>query len=100
MFQNKNERIELLKDLSLAFGPTGCEMPAAELIIDKLNALGYSHKLDRLGNVTVYARDEEEAWERFEQEGWEKGYSTEEYFKIESDDVLSVEEYAYVGRGA
>ncbi len=45
-----------------------------------------------LGNVTVYARDEEEAWERFEQEGWEKGYSTEEYFEIESDDVLSVEE--------
>ena len=54
MFQNKNERIELLKDLSLAFGPTGCEMPTAELIIEKLNALGYAHKLDRLGNVTVY----------------------------------------------
>jgi len=49
-----NERFELLKELSLAFGPTGCEMPTAELIIEKLNALGYSHKLDRLGNVIVH----------------------------------------------
>ena len=54
MFQNKEERIALLKELSLAFGPTGSEMPTAELIIEKLNALGYDHKLDRLGNVTVY----------------------------------------------
>ncbi|MBP3556086.1 MAG: hypothetical protein J6K20_00060 [Thermoguttaceae bacterium] len=45
-----------------------------------------------LGSVTVYARDEDEAWERFEKEGWEKGYSTEDYFEIESDDVLKVEE--------
>ena len=54
MFQNKEERIELLKELSLSFGPTGSEMPTAELIIEKLNALGYDHRLDRLGNVTVY----------------------------------------------
>jgi len=54
MFENKNERIELLKELSLAFGPTGSEMTTAELIIEKLNALGYSHKLDRLGNVIVH----------------------------------------------
>lgn len=45
-----------------------------------------------LGRVTVYARDEDEAWERFEKEGEEKGYSTEECFEIESDDVLYVEE--------
>lgn len=45
-----------------------------------------------IGRVTVYARDENEAWERFEEEGWEKGYSTEEYFEIESDDVLEVKE--------
>lgn len=45
-----------------------------------------------IGRVTVYARDEDEAWERFEKEGEEKGYSTEEYFEIESDDVLFVEE--------
>lgn len=44
-----------------------------------------------IGRVTVYARDEDEAWERFEEEGWEKGYSTEDYFEFESDDVLEVE---------
>lgn len=45
-----------------------------------------------IGRVEVEARDEDEAWERFEKEGEEKGYSTEEYFEIESDDVLYVEE--------
>ena len=45
-----------------------------------------------IGRVTVYACDESAAWERFEKEGGEKGYSTEEYFEIESDDVLEVEE--------
>lgn len=44
-----------------------------------------------IGRVTVYARDEDEAWERFEEEGWGKGYSTEDYFEFESDDVLEVE---------
>lgn len=45
-----------------------------------------------IGRITVRARDEDEAWERFEEEGWEKGYDTEEYFEIESDDVLEVNE--------
>ena len=50
----RNDRIELLKELANAFGPTGSEMPVAELIISKLKALGYSYKLDRLGNVIVH----------------------------------------------
>lgn len=45
-----------------------------------------------IGCVTVYARDEDEAWERYEKEGMENGFGTEDYFEIESEDVLEVEE--------
>ena len=45
-----------------------------------------------IGYIKVYARDENEAWERFEREGEENGYATEDYFEIESDDVLWIEE--------
>jgi hypothetical protein len=45
-----------------------------------------------IGHIEVYARDENEAWKRFEREGEENGYATEDYFEIESDDVLWIEE--------
>lgn len=48
------ERIELLRELCLAFGPTGCEHRVASLIKDKLEALGYESYLDRVGNLIVH----------------------------------------------
>lgn len=43
--------IELIKELSLAFGPTGCEEAVAALIKNKISALADSVKLDRMGNL-------------------------------------------------
>ncbi len=51
---NKTERIELLRDLCLSFGPTGCEHRVASLITEKLTTLGYEGYVDRVGNVTVH----------------------------------------------
>ncbi len=48
------ERLELLRELCLAFGPTGCEHRVTELITEKLTALGYESYTDRIGNVVVH----------------------------------------------
>lgn len=50
----KNERIALLRELCLEFGPTGCEDVVAKLIRKKLDELGYSHTTDRMGNIVVH----------------------------------------------
>ena len=47
----REEKLELLRELCLEFGPTGCEGRVAELIISKLGDLEY--KKDRLGNIIV-----------------------------------------------
>ncbi len=51
---NKEERIELLRELCLAFGPSGCEFSVASLVTEKLTALGYNSYTDRVGNVMVH----------------------------------------------
>ena len=48
------QRIELLRELCLEFGPTGCEAAVAKAIEKKLDAMGYSHKTDKLGNLIVH----------------------------------------------
>ena len=47
----REENLQLLRELCLEFGPTGCEKRVAELIISKLGGLEY--KKDRLGNIIV-----------------------------------------------
>lgn len=48
------ERIELLRELCLAFGPTGCEERIADTIVEKITFLGYNSYIDRLGNVIIH----------------------------------------------
>ena len=48
---NKKANIELIRELSLAFGPTGCEVEAAKLIESKISHISDSIKLDRMGNL-------------------------------------------------
>lgn len=50
----ENEKIALLRELCLTVGPTGSEEKVAELIKNKLDALGYGCVTDRLGNVIVH----------------------------------------------
>ncbi len=47
----REEKLELLRELCLEFGPTGCEGRVAELIISKLG--DFEYKKDRLGNIIV-----------------------------------------------
>ena len=48
---SKKANIELIHELSLAFGPTGCEDEVARLIESKISHLADSIKLDRMGNL-------------------------------------------------
>lgn len=48
---SKKANTQLLRDLSLAFGPTGCEDEVAKLIESKISPLADNVKLDRMGNV-------------------------------------------------
>lgn len=48
---SKNANISLIKELSLAFGPTGCEDEVAKLIESKISSLADTVRLDRMGNV-------------------------------------------------
>ena len=45
-----NERIELLKELSLAFGPTGCEENVGDIICQKAESYCHLYATDRMGN--------------------------------------------------
>lgn len=47
----RNANVELIRSLSLAFGPTGCESEVADLIEEKAAAFADSIKRDRFGNV-------------------------------------------------
>lgn len=46
----RNERVELLKDLSQAFGPTGCEENVGELIRKTAEKYCHQYAVDRMGN--------------------------------------------------
>lgn len=48
---SKKANIELIRELSLAFGPTGCEDEVARIIESKISNLADSIKLDRMGNL-------------------------------------------------
>ena len=48
---SKKANIELIRELSLAFGPTGCEDEVARIIGSKISDLADSIKLDRMGNL-------------------------------------------------
>lgn len=43
--------IDLVKELSLAFGPTGCESEVRELIYSQIKDLGAEIKTDKMGNM-------------------------------------------------
>ncbi len=49
-----NEKsLELVKEISLAFGPTGCEDEVRELIYSKIKELGAEIKTDKMGNMVA-----------------------------------------------
>jgi len=50
--------IELLMELSDAFGPSGFEDDVRELIINRISALGYSYTVDRRGNLIAIKKGE------------------------------------------
>ena len=52
----REKSLALIKELCLAFGPTGCEEPVAELIEKKLEALHVPFMRDRMGNVIARLR--------------------------------------------
>ena len=47
----REEKLQLLRELSLEFGPTGCENRVADRIKAKLDKLNVEYKTDRLGNL-------------------------------------------------
>ena len=49
--RNRQERMDLLKSLCLAFGPTGCEEEVAELILKEIYPTAHRITKDRLGNL-------------------------------------------------
>ncbi len=53
--------IELIKKLSTAFGPTGCEAPVADLILEELEGLPVEIKRDRMGNLIAHLKGPEGA---------------------------------------
>ena len=46
-----DERLDLLRELCNAFGPSGCEDNTAKIIIDKISGICDDIKKDKLGNV-------------------------------------------------
>ena len=56
MIMEKKKSLELIEELSLEFGPTGCEEPVARIIRKKLDSFGVSHTTDRMGNVIARLR--------------------------------------------
>ena len=48
------DKIQLLKELCLAFGPSGCEGNVAEMILKKAEPFGFAHTLDRMGNLVFH----------------------------------------------
>jgi len=55
------EGIELIKALSLAFGPTGCEGAVLALIKEEIEALPVELYTDRMGNLTAHLKGPEGA---------------------------------------
>ncbi len=55
------ERIELLKKLCEAFGPSGHEDDVRDIVEGELRALGFDPNVDSLGNIVVYAGNRENA---------------------------------------
>ena len=55
------EGIELIKALSLAFGPTGCEGAVAELVKEEIKDLPVSLSYDRMGNLVAHLKGPEGA---------------------------------------
>ena len=53
---DREKSLSLIKSLSLAFGPTGCEEPVAALIENKLEALSVPFIRDRMGNIIARLR--------------------------------------------
>lgn len=47
----REEKLQLLRELCLEFGPTGCESRVADLIKARLDKLNVEYKTDKLGNL-------------------------------------------------
>ncbi len=56
--------VELVKEISLAFGPTGCEYEVRELIYSKIKDLGAEIKTDKMGNMVALIRGSRPEGER------------------------------------
>ena len=54
--KNREKSLSLIKELCLAFGPTGCEEPVASVIEKKLEALSVPFMRDRLGSLIARLR--------------------------------------------
>lgn len=56
--KSEREKIELLRELCLAFGPTGCEDNVAEMIRLRVSQFNIADQItyDRMGNLIVYVR--------------------------------------------
>ncbi len=52
------DRMELLRELCLAFGPSGCENAVAELIMKKAEPFGYPYTYDNMGNLVYHIPSE------------------------------------------
>ncbi|MBQ8345080.1 MAG: M42 family peptidase [Clostridia bacterium] len=54
--RTKEAQLDLLRRLSLAFGPTGCEGEVAEIILEEIKPLAHRITRDRMGNLTATVR--------------------------------------------
>ncbi len=59
------DRIELLRELSLAFGPTGCEESVAQILMKKAETFGFDHTYDTMGNLVYHIPSDKETAERW-----------------------------------
>ena len=53
---NRDEAIRLLEEISLTFGPSGCEEEVATFIESRISSLCDSYVRDRMGNVIALCR--------------------------------------------
>ncbi len=56
MKKEKSEELSLIRELSLLFGPTGCEREVADAIAGRIRSLCHSLRRDRMGNLVALLR--------------------------------------------
>ena len=56
MNKERTEDRSLIRELSLLFGPTGCEREVADAMIGRIRPLCHSLRRDRMGNLIKITR--------------------------------------------